>query len=97
MACKHCHAHADHGHDHGRGHDEHEVDGSETAEQDREEEEEDPKRALRKGIVSAVLLLAAYLIELVHDHPLPTSCEGASRPRLIVWSQGKIKQSLAQD
>ncbi len=71
MACKHCHAHADHGHDHGRGHDEHEVDGSETAEQDREEEEEDPKRALRKVIVSAVLLLAAYLIERSFDLPLP--------------------------
>ena len=71
MACKHCHAHADHGHDHGRGHDEHEVDGSETAEQDREEEEEDPKRALRKVIVSAVLLLAAYLIEHSFDLPLP--------------------------
>ena len=71
MACKHCHAHANHGHDHGRGHDEHEVDGSETAEQDREEEEEDPKRALRKVIVSAVLLLAAYLIERSFDLPLP--------------------------
>ena len=71
MACKHCHTHADHGHDHGRGHDEHEVDGSETAEQDREEEEEDPKRALRKVIVSAVLLLAAYLIERSFDLPLP--------------------------
>ncbi len=71
MACKHCHAHVDHGHDHGRGHDEHEVDGSETAEQDREEEEEDPKRALRKVIVSAVLLLAAYLIEHSFDLPLP--------------------------
>ena len=71
MACKHCHAHADHGHDHGRGHDEHEVDGGETAEQDREEEEEDPKRALRKVIVSAVLLLAAYLIEHSFDLPLP--------------------------
>ena len=71
MACKHCHAHAVHGHDHGRGHDEHEVDGSETAEQDREEEEEDPKRALRKVIVSAMLLLAAYLIERSFDLPLP--------------------------
>ena len=71
MACKHCHAHANHGHDHGRGHDEHEVDGGETAEQDREEEEEDPKRALRKVIVSAVLLLAAYLIERSFDLPLP--------------------------
>ena len=71
MACKHCHAHADHGHDHGRGHDEHEVDGSETAEQDREEEEEDPKRALHKVIVSAALLLAAYLIERSFNLPLP--------------------------
>ena len=70
MACKHCHAHADHGHDHGRGHDEHEVHGGETSEQDREEEE-DPKRALRKVIVSAVLLLAAYLIERSFDLPLP--------------------------
>ena len=70
MACKHCHAHADHGHDHGRGHDEHEVHGGETSEQDREEEE-DPKRALRKVIVSAVLLLAAYLIEHSFDLPLP--------------------------
>ena len=67
MACRHCHAHAGHG----RGHDEHEVDGSETAEQDREEEEEDPKRALHKVIVSAVLLLAAYLIERSFDLPLP--------------------------
>ena len=66
MACKHCHAHADHG----RGHDEHEVHGGETSEQDREEEE-DPKRALRKVIVSAVLLLAAYLIERSFDLPLP--------------------------
>ena len=66
MACKHCHAHAGHG----RGHDEHEVDGGETSEQDREEEE-DPKRALRKVIVSAVLLLAAYLIERSFDLPLP--------------------------
>ena len=71
MACKHCHAHADHGHDHGRGHDEHEVHGGETSEQDRKEEEEDPKRALRKVIVSAVLLLAAYLIERSFDLPLP--------------------------
>ena len=71
MACKHCHAHAGHGHDHGRGHDEHEVDGSETAEQDREEEEEDPKRALHKVIVSAALLLAAYLIERSFNLPLP--------------------------
>ena len=67
MACRHCHAHAGHG----RGHDEHEVDGGETAEQDREEEEEDPKRALHKVIVSAVLLLAAYLIERSFDLPLP--------------------------
>ena len=71
MACKHCHAHADHGHDHGRGHDEHEVHGGETSEQDSKEEEEDPKRALRKVIVSAVLLLAAYLIEHSFDLPLP--------------------------
>ncbi len=66
MACKHCHAHAGHG----RGHDEHEVDGSETAEQDREEEE-DPKRVLHKVIVSAALLLAAYLIERSFNLPLP--------------------------
>ena len=71
MACKHCHAHAGHGHDHGRGYDEHEAHGGETAEQDREEEEEDPRRALRKVIVSAVLLLAAYLIEHSFDLPLP--------------------------
>ena len=71
MACKHCHAHAGHEHDHGHGHDEHEVHGGETSEQDREEEEEDPKRALRKVIVSAVLLLAAYLIERSFDLPLP--------------------------
>ena len=67
MACRHCPAHAGHG----RGHDEHEVDGSETAEQDREEEEEDPKRALHKVIVSAALLLAAYLIERFFNLPLP--------------------------
>ena len=71
MACKHCHAHVGHGHDYGRGHDEHEAHGGETAEQDREEEEEDPRRALRKVIVSAVLLLAAYLIERSFDLPLP--------------------------
>ena len=71
MACKHCHAHAGHGHDHGRGYDEHEAHGGETAEQDREEEEEDPRRALRKVIVSAVLLLAAYLIERSFNLPLP--------------------------
>lgn len=71
MACKHCHAHVGHGHDYGRGHDEHEAHGGETAEQDREEEEEDPRRALRKVIVSAVLLLAAYLIERSFNLPLP--------------------------
>ena len=70
MACKHCHAHAGHGHghthshrhdhgnEHSHGHDGHEVHGGETAEQDGDEG--DPRRALRKVIVSGVLLLAAY-------------------------------------
>ena len=71
MACKHCHAHTGHGHghthshahDHGHGH---EVHCDEAAEQD----EEDPRRALRKVIASAVLLLAAYLVARSCDLPL---------------------------
>lgn len=80
MACKHCHAHAGHGHghthshrhdhgnEHSHGHDGHEVHGGETAEQDGDEG--DPRRALRKVIVSGVLLLAAYLIARSFDLPL---------------------------
>lgn len=81
MACKHCHAHAgrghghthshahDHGHEHSHGHNGHGVHGGETAEQDGDEG--DPRRALRKVIVSGVLLLAAYLIARSFDLPLP--------------------------
>ena len=80
MACKHCHAHAGHGHghthshrhdhgnEHNHGHDGHEVHGGETAEQDGNKE--DPRQALRKVIVSGVLLLAAYLIARSFDLPL---------------------------